>query len=151
MVENLLPGCHPLVRGQSVDLSQLAHPLHVSQEVPAADLQAGCAHSQLRIGAGLRQDLLDLVLVELRVVVAQLGCFEVLEQQTADLRADGREAATEVLVAFVVGGDVEGRGVAVVEVVEVGVEVGHVVHHQAGQLRARCLDCRLAVVQHSEV
>ena len=151
MVENLLPGCHPLVRRQSVDLPQLAHPLHVPQEVPAADLQSGSAHPQLRVGARLREDLLDLVPVELSVVVAQLGCFEVLEQQVANLRADCSEAAAEVLVALVVCGDVERGCVTVVEVVEVGVEVGHVVYHQTGQLSAGCLDCRLAVVQHSEV
>ena len=40
---------------------------------------------------------------------------------------------------------------SVVEVVEVGVEVGHVVDHQAGQLRAGCLDRGLSVVQHAEV
>lgn len=40
---------------------------------------------------------------------------------------------------------------AVVEVVEVCVEVGHVVDHQTGQLRTGCLNGSLSVVQHSEV
>ena len=80
MVKNLLPGCHALVGRQGVDLSQLAHLLGVPQEVPAADLQPRSAHPQLRIGSRLREDLLDLVLVELGVVVAQLGGFEVLEE-----------------------------------------------------------------------
>lgn len=119
--------------------------------MPAANFQAGTADSQLGVSAGLREDLLDLVAVELGVVEAQLGNLEVPEQGVAQLGGVGGKTAADVLVALLVGGDVQGRGVPVVEVVEVGVEVGHVVHHDAGQLGARSLHCCLPVVQHSEV
>lgn len=63
----------------------------------------------------------------------------------------GSQTAADVFIALLVEGDVEGRGVSIVEVVEVGMEVGHVIYHQRGQLSACSLDCSLAVVEEAEV
>lgn len=120
--------------------------------MPAPNFQATAAHSQLGIGARLGEDLLDLFTVELNVVESELGSEEVAQEGVADLGSMmGGQTAADVLVALLVEGDVKGRGVSVVEIVEVGMEVGHVIHHQGGQLSTCSLDCPLAVVQQTEI
>ncbi len=120
--------------------------------MPATYFQSTAADSELGIGARLGEYLLDLFSVELNVVEAEFGVEEVPEEGVADLGGVmSSEAAADVFVSLHIGGDVEGRGVSVVEVVEVGVEVGHVVHHQTWQLPPCSLHSRFSVVQQSEV
>jgi hypothetical protein len=100
---------------------------------------------------GFGEDELDLFAVEFGIVVAQFGGLEVFEDDRTDFGADGGQAAGEVFVGLVVGGDVEGRCVSVIEVVEVGVDVAHAVHNQTRQLQGCGLYGSFSIVQQSEV
>lgn len=120
--------------------------------MPASNFQAAVADSQLRIGARLGEDLLDLLAVELDVIESEFGGEEVAQEGVADFGSVvGGQTAADVLIALLVESDVEGRGVSVVEIVEVGMEVGHVIYHQRGQLSACSLHCSLAVVKETEI
>lgn len=116
--------------------------------MPASDFKASGADPQLGIGARLGENLLDLFSVEFDVVESELGGKEMAEEGVADFGGMVRsETATDVLIALLVEGDVERRGMSIVEIVEVGMEVGHIIHHQGGQLPTCSLHCSLAVVK----
>lgn len=92
-----------------------------------------------------------MVSVKLCIVISQFWGFEVLQEETAKFGANCGETAADVLVSFVVGGDVEWRGMAIIKIVEIGVEVGHAVDDETRQLSSCSLNRGLAVVEHSEI
>lgn len=94
---------------------------------------------------------MDLVAVELGIVVPELGGEEVLEERVSQFVGAECEAAADFFVALLVGGDIERRDVSVVEVIEVCVEVGHVVEYHAGQLGAGSHYSLLPIVDDAEI
>ena len=89
------------------------------------DAEAGVS---IRFG----EDGLELLSVELSIVKANFWVLEVSFKDASKLLRDGSHAAAEIFVHFIVGGNVEGRSVTIVKVVEVGVGIAAVVDNKAG-------------------
>lgn len=58
--------------------------------------------------------------IELGVVVPVFGRLEVFEHDSTDLGSDCCQTTAQILVGFVVSGNIEGGGVSVKQIVEVG-------------------------------
>lgn len=76
-IEHILPDFNAFIGGQFDATLELVHSIPAGDEVPAPNFQATVADSQLRIGARLGEDLLELFTVELDVVESELGGKEV--------------------------------------------------------------------------
>lgn len=135
-------------RNAVVDLGPEADLL---EDVVSRQLQPCTGDPELGVAAVHGQHLLDFLAVELDIVEPEFRPLEVVEHDGADLVPDGGQAAEQFLVGLVVGGDVEGRLVAVVEVGQVGVVVGHAVDHEGGELAGGSLHSDFPVVEHREI
>jgi hypothetical protein len=73
------------------------------------------------------------------------------EHKCSYFASNGSETSTKILIPFEIGGNVEGGSMAIVEIVEVSMEVSHVVDNKTGQLSTCCLNCGLSIMKQSEV
>ena len=73
--------------------------------------------------------MLDLLTVQLGDIVSELGGLEMSKHDGAQFGTDSGQASTKIFICFVVGSDVEGRGMAIVQVVKVGMDIGHAIYY----------------------
>ena len=117
----------------------------------AAKIKATRADSQMWVGSRFWDNFLDLVAIELGIVISEFGGEEMSEKWVSQFVRVECETATNLFVALLVGGDIERWDVSVVEVIEVGVEVGHVVEDHTGKLGAGSHHSLLSIVNNAEI
>lgn len=89
--------------------------------------------------------------IELGIVVPVFGRLEVFEHDGADFGSDCCQTTAQILVGFVVSGNIEWRGVPVKQIVEVGMEIGHAIDYQAGKLHGCSFNSDFSIVKKSKV
>ena len=120
-------------------------------QVLAPSHQTSFRNTEGRVGIGFGENLLDLLSVQFGNVVSEFRGLEVPHHDGTQLGTNCSQTPTQVFIGLVVGGNVEGRSVTIIEVVEVGMNVGHAIYHKTWELHGCSLHCSLSIVKQSKV
>lgn len=121
------------------------------KEVLCSNLEPCARNTEFGVLAIHGQHSLNLFAVQSHIVIPEFRSLEVVEHECTDLVADGSQTSQQLLISFVVGGHVEWRFVAIVQIRQIGAIVGHAVDHQGWQLARGCFHCDLSIVENCKV
>jgi len=120
-------------------------------EMPASWLEACLGDTKCGVGIWFWEDFLYLFTIEFGIVESVFGRIESFKHYWSKFGSNGRKAATKIFISFKIGGDIKRRGMAIVEIVPIGMKIAHVIDYKAGKLHACCLNCYFSVMQQSKI
>lgn len=123
---------------------------HINNSL-GGNLQPRFRHVQVRILSWSWNHYLNVLTVKLCVVVSQLWSLEVLSKNVGKFGWSYWKTSQKLFISVVISWHIQGRTVAVEQILHVSSGIIHAVYDSGGKLTGGSLHCDLTVVKNTEI